>query len=256
MTRTSRLVLLSNSVPKSGSSFLFESQQIMFENLFGAKNAEERLKEFGIDFIGDFVNVVNNPQFYNMIAENGPPIGPIVVKIHAVVTPELQASLLANDNVFMSLAVRDPMEIFFSARNHNAKTGEFQGFDDINLGTTIINKYYAEIYRSVLQLNESYASCGAADRRVPIVRYETIVGDPTSALLVSLPQRLRAVVIRSLLSRCFSEKEARKRAAYRLKTGRAGRKASDENPQEVERVRALLRTTSTLFGYGNPDESP
>lgn len=252
-----KVILISNSVPKSGSTLLFEYQNQLFQKAFASLPSDKLLGMSALDNIGGFVNLQKS-NFLDIIRNPNYAIGPVVIKTHFVPTAEILDEISKNRHVFMSLAVRDPVDVFLSARDNFHKRGEFSEFESTNQGVDVINRYFSEIYSYTLSLNKKYDELGLSDFRVNPVKYEDIVGNTPLALINSLPVQLRSMISKKLLSEgssldrvfeSFSFEDIKVNTQHRLQFGGQKRDYSSVDPNLITFLKSELRETALLFGY-------
>jgi len=105
-----KLVLISNSLPKSGSSFLCTYQREIFAKLFPGPTPQDILFSLGAMNKGNFLTLNKNRHVFDAIADPAFDQGPLVIKMHVAVEKEVLTCLNHNPNVFMSFIIRDPDE--------------------------------------------------------------------------------------------------------------------------------------------------
>ena len=252
-----KIILVSNSIPKSGSTLLFENQNQLFQKAFGTPPSEQILDASSLDNMGGWVNLQQGA-LLDLIRDPGYDIGPVVIKTHFVPSDELLDEMTRNGHVFMSLSVRHPIDVFLSARDNFYKRGEFVEFEDTETGILTINKYFSDIYSHTMRLNQRYPQAGSSDFRITPVRYEDIVTDTSLALKTSLPQGLKDILSDRLRERGsslesvfneFSFEKIKARTQHRLQVGAVKRDHSKVDPDLLSLLKDRLKDTIRLFGY-------
>ena len=238
-----RLVLISNSVPKSGSTLLFSMQQGFLLSLCGKASADySAFSRAGVPIDHGYLAKPHAREFLDLIADPSLTGGPYVIKTHTLLNADLRAALVAADNVFASTAIRDPLEIYFSARDNFRKTGEFPEFATVERGCDTVKTYFAKIHRA--SVNTSYV------KAVPLVRYDQILSDPVGALMASLHATIRDQVLRKIAGDHLDMGRATAGARSRLNLGVADRRTRDAQEGDFEKVLHALASTRAAFGYG------
>jgi len=237
-----QLVLISNSVPKSGSTLLFSLQQNFLLSLGGSKTPDFSVfTQAGVQVDGGYIAKPHSREFLSAITSDTLTGGPYVLKTHTLLNADLREAILGRPNVFASLAIRDPLEIFFSARDNYLKSGEFPEFDDVARGCETVTTYFNKIYESSLNTSRQ--------KTVPLVRYEQIVTDPVGAMIASLHPILRDQVIRRIAQGYLNLEAANAGATKRMNVGGLDRLAADRARPEFATVEQALAGTRRAFGY-------
>lgn len=237
-----RLVFLSNSVPKSGSTFLFGLQESLLLSL--ANKTAQNFDFFtrrGVKLANGFVWKPHDESFIEALSSGEVTGGPYVLKLHTMFNARLREVFLAQDNIFASLAIRDPVQIFFSARDNFEKTGEFGQFADKDQGCQLIEDYFTKILKSVRHTAHS--------KPVPIVRYETIVTDPFEAMTQSFGPLLASRLLVSLAKQRVDVRSATNLASNRFNLGGLERPEQSSKSLEYNEVSARLEGARREFGY-------
>lgn len=237
-----RLVLISNSVPKSGSTYLHSMQQNFLLSLCGKSGPNvSAFAEAGIEVHGSYIPKPQSAEFLALIASPTLTGGPFIVKTHTMLTADLRATLLRSGTIFASLSIRDPLDIYFSARDNFRKSGEFPEFGNVESGCETVNGFFTRIYES--SVNTSHK------KTVPIVRYEQIVSDPVGALLASLHPTIKDHVMRKIAEDHLNLQKAAAGASKRLNLGSLDRRAVDRSDADFDQVSHALAETRHVFGY-------
>jgi hypothetical protein len=244
--RLDNMVFLSNSVPKSASTFLFYMQQLFLrEASRSTSDYLGELAESGLDLTGAYVLNHRTPEFLRVLDNPGRTNGPYVLKVHCLMNAEVRELFLAHPHIQSSLSIRDPMDIFFSAYDNYRRTGEFEHFATSDGGIEIIDNYFSQILRSVEATSRS--------KRIPIIRYEDILADPYKALVASLVPEIQAILLERIATGLLDLGKAAAHAAIRLNIGSPKRDLSQYDPGLVRDVEEGLREARTRFGYVRPD---
>ncbi|CUJ17283.1 sulfotransferase family protein [Cognatishimia activa] len=238
------MVFLSNSVPKSGSTFLFSMQQMFLRGFVeGQKKCDyfEELRREGAEFRGSYVANFNDDAFLDTLKNGTRKNGPYVLKTHGLINDRIREVFLAEDHLQASLAVRDPLEIFFSATDNFVKSGEFPEFSKPEVGIETIVGYFSKIFRSVQITSQK--------KHIPIVRYEDIVSNPNQALISSLAPDIQSLLLQKVSLKALDVETASERASDRMNKGELKRDLSRYDPALVKDVCDGLEETRRMFGY-------
>lgn len=237
-----RLVLISNSVPKSGSTFLYSLQRDFLLRLAGKQAADFSLfSEAGVELSNGFVHKPLNGPFLDVLENETITGGPYILKTHLAILPRLKKLLIEKPNVFMSLAVRDPVEIFLSARDNHRKTGEFPQFSDIDSGCQTILGYFSQILKTSEDISQ--------EKYLPIVRYEQIVSDPIEAMVASLHPMIAKNIMKAFANEFTSIEKSAKFSSNRFNIGQASRLDAEEDRELVQQLKERLASARVEFGY-------
>lgn len=196
MIRNKRFIFISNSIPKSGSTFLFNLQRSFLEGVFDKKFDYSELKDFGIEVNGGYIDRSQEERFVDFIRSKPASEESIIVKMHTEIGDRLKEEFLSNEDIYMSFSIRDPAEVFMSARKNFVRSGEFSEFSSIQTGLDVINGWYKEILYNTAELS--------SNKKVSIVEYGELISDPIRGLLKSLD------LLRSRLSDFLSYDMAKK----------------------------------------------
>lgn len=238
-----RLVLISNSVPKSGSTILFSMQRTFLHTLCGRPTADySTFTKAGVQIEGGYLGKPHAQEFLDLITSPSLTGGPYVLKTHTQLNADLREAFVKSPNIFVSTAIRDPLEVFFSARDNFLKSGEFPEFAETRNGCDTVVNYFAKIHESSVITSRQ--------KIVPLVRYEQIVADPVGAVVASLHPSIREQVMRRIAEGHLNLAAAAKGATNRLNLGGLGRLAKDRADPDFELVASALAATRQAFGYG------
>lgn len=237
-------VLLSNAIPKSGSSLLFGLQQ---EFLYGVSGKKDRsydvFKAAGIQMSGSWVSDASIPELATYLRNTPIVDGPYVLKLHCEVSGDLLESYIDCPNIFLSLIVRDPVEILVSARDNFLRSGEFQDFENLDQGIEVINTWYRRIYDSSVAAGER--------KKVPIVRYEDLVRDNIGTMLASLHPTLQMAALKQVAEAHTHLESAYKTASIRLNKGGERRIEDDLDARDLASALSALTEFRALLKYGS-----
>jgi len=236
-------VLISNSMPKSGSTFLFNLQQSLILKISGTdtRYVRELLPRKGIKSNADFVHNPLQPEFIELITNADLNDGPYLFKTHCIISGALKKAFLSSDNIFISCCARDPVEIFLSATDNYNKTGEFNDFSTLANGCSIINDYFSKIVTSCKDVSSM--------KVIPIVKYEDIVSNPIDALIDSLHPALQRLILGKAVSSLVDTSEASSAAINRMNKGVLNRAASYADQGLIKHLERQLEFSRIATGY-------
>lgn len=244
------LILLSNSVPKSGSTFLGHLQNnFLLSVADSAHPGYKAFTEAGVKMSGGYVHDPNSEEFLNILTQGDLNAGPYVLKTHCAISEGLREVILGSNSIQMSLSIRDPLDIFYSARDNFNKTSEFSAFATEEGGAKVINGGFRRIFETTLKLNE--------EKQVPVVKYESIVRNPAEALISSFSESLRKMILvgqdgdlKEMAHRHMDLEKATRRASTRKNFGTAFRPDRARYSAFLEQELADVRR---IFGYPHVD---
>ena len=204
------MVLFSNSLPKSGSTLLYCLQR---EFLYGVSEKSINddnylLERAGVASCGGFLSNDNLDSLASYLLDNEVLDGPYVFKIHSPLTGNLQNLFFKKFNVFISLSIRDPLDMLLSAHDNYYKTGEFSSFQCLENGCKTINTWFQRIYDTCIN-NDN-------ERIVPVVRYEQIVSNPMQAIYNSFDDALMRMIFYAVADKYLNLKQAYNGSSHRL----------------------------------------
>lgn len=233
--RLDQIVFISNSIPKSGSTLLCNLQRELFKSLSGHEMDYSQIEAAGINLKGGFIYPQETVKLASFLASGKPRKGPWVLKMHTPVYKPLLELFKNDDNIFMSLIVRDPIDVFLSARRNFNRSGEFKEFAEEKAGVTAVNNFFQEIYDTCI--------LAGAFKKLPIVRYDDLLRDRYETVAASLPTELRAFIRGRHLHEMINEKRAENRARHR----RSGQLDGVEDDAGNEELKARLAVE--FFGF-------
>ena len=237
-----RLVLLSNSVPKSGSTFLAALQENLIYGLKPRRiSLNEEMQRFGVELRKNYVMDPYGNDFLDFISNKNLKNGPYVFKTHFVMRGNIKDVFLGSPHIQASLSVRDPLEVFLSARDNHFATGEFPEFAELDSGIKLIDKYFADIFKTTKSV--------VSVKDIPIVRYDEIVSSPKTALLKSFSSDLRSILLGGVAAKTIDIEAANERARYRRNKAEIKRDLSHCDQETATYLEKKLSGVRSLFGY-------
>ena len=177
---------VSNSIPKSGSSLIYNYQRNLFCNVYSTDMVDSyiRLSELlDIDCLNGFVPPSSIPALEKLLmnAHSFNLISPCVIKTHAPFSLRFSRFLRSSSNVFSSLCIRDPHQVLKSAIiNHRRRPHEFKYFVNPILGSLRITFYY------YLSIYKSFARSTSVECCDNIIHFNRLRDSPSSALYRSM----------------------------------------------------------------------
>jgi len=240
----SRVIFLSNAIPKSGSTLLFSLQAELLRGAAG-------LHPYDYDFLDQrdfpnnrgFVADTTHPDFVAMLEDGVAEQGPILVKLHARVEGALLEAIASQPGVAMSLILRDPIDVVLSARDHFRNRGQFHDFRTLERGILTANTTFRAIFRSAVRASQ--------ETELRILRYEDLLVDPTGTTLASLPPWLYDLVSNAGGTSLIDYERARRQSRHQLHTGALRRDASKLSSGELALLTEGLAPLRREMGYGN-----
>lgn len=236
-----RVVLISNSVPKSGSSLLFNLQRELVKGISGRPIDYSPLEKAGIKVQGGYIDADQMSRLAKFLREDGTRTGPLVLKMHMVLSDALLEVFSTRDDVFVSTIIRDPVDVFLSARRNFHRTGEFRQFAEVESGINVVNGYFRKIYEASVKAGQT--------KELPIVRYEDLMKDRFGTVIQSLPQALKAIIWRAVFQKFLDEAKAEKTAEHRRSGAQDTPGASNEDKALQARIEPDLAEMRERLGY-------
>jgi len=235
------LVFLSNSVPKSGSSLLFNLQRDFLMAVAGRTECDyQTLEGLGVPAKGGFVAARFIPELVKLI-ESGVPLseGPLILKTHTPLTPELQNAFLNNDIMHVSMIVRDPLDVLMSAMDNFKATGEFAQFETLEGGCRAVNNFFQKIYDSATGL----------DKPLPMMHYRDLMQNRTETVIKSFPPAVYDMILHSLFDQYLDVEKSGKKAAHRVQKAQVKRDRDAIPADKLDEVLDTLKDFRAKLGY-------
>lgn len=234
------IILISNSLPKSGSTLLYHCQRSFFEFISESSMPTDRvLRYYGCNNMGGFIANPHSKEVINFINNDKFIHGPIVIKTHAILGGHLLDAILNRPHVYSSLIVRDPIDIMLSARDNYNKTGEFSRFATLEGGCEVVTGYYRNIYNSVAHHTE----------RIPIVHYRDLMSDRLKTTWDTFPSIIQNNYSLDDFRAVLNSTDVDKKASRRFNKGETIRSKSDLNYDEINYLADKLRSFREELGY-------
>lgn len=234
------VVIISNSIPKSGSTYLFNLQRSLIEGIIGKSIDYTPLEKFGIEVIGGFIHAESDDDLADFLHSEPELETPLLLKTHTSISDNLAEEFAANDRIFISLAVRNPVDIFQSARRNFFRTGEFSEFANVESGLALLNGFYRSIYERTIDVSQR--------KLIPIIRYEEIRDNPISALSHSFPLELKELLFENIARKYTDMDQVRSLSAHRLST-KIDQQAGQTSPDELELLQRSTQELREHLGY-------
>ncbi|MBI1172402.1 hypothetical protein GC209_13455 [bacterium] len=235
------LVFISNAVPKSGSTILYNIQSSFLRTVAG--KGPQNLDDFALAGVTPegFVRNPHNENFIEKICSKEIYGGPYIFKTHTMINGALRDAFVNSGNVFASMTVRDPAEIFFSAGDNFRKTGEFPEFSDEDSGIEMIQNFFAKMLRSVEATSKL--------KTIPVVRYEMVTDSLFDALISSFSPDLSRLVLKAVAESNSDLKTALFRSEHRRNLAGNRRPEAEALTEAWVRIAEKLQDVRTMFGY-------
>ena len=246
------MLLLSNSIPKSGSTIMFSLQKSFLEAVMGMNCVPEDKKVRDYEIAGGYVLRPSSTGFAKyarkISAEEG---STFILKAHAILNGKIGEAFLESKGFHASLCVRDPLEIYYSARANYQKTGEFQEFADVDSACNMIDTFFRKIFQSSWNKKK--------EKDVRIVKYETIVQHPEQALMMSLPPEILEIAKERYSGKPTSDLEvvasftnlddANRMALSRFNVGKVGTAKDFSSEADYEYIKRRLEEFREILRY-------
>jgi hypothetical protein len=204
------------------------------------------LEDSGISHNNGYIQNPHGEKFLSMLSSEDIKGGPYIFKTHTFLNGKLRKIFAEKPNIFFSLIIRDPRDVFFSARDNHAKTGEFEEFSSVESGVNSINGYFSMILQSTLNSQNL--------KHVPIVRYESVIDDPLEALHSSLHSAILRKIFKIIITEHTNLTKSRSKASNRLNLATKHRPEAKKEAALYAEIDHLLSPAVKLFGYKDCSE--
>lgn len=241
------MIVICNAVPKSASSLLhWYVKELVLQS--GAANGFEELTSrtasgqiAGADTFVERLDETTVNQVVDIAREHGI----VVVKCHAPLTERLE-KLLRSENCRAVISIRDPRDVFLSARDHairdvaNARGSAFAEYLEVVDGLALKGIRTTAYWASEIKPWFQY-SC--------VVRYEEITTSPMM-VLQRLSRALDLPVSEDQLTAILAvEREERSSGRLEFNGAHTSRYSSEIPEATAQRLTALLATAIADLGY-------
>jgi hypothetical protein len=241
-------LIISNSIPKSGSTFLFKIQEELLRSLYPDKQpTREFLAEIGIDSINEFIH---REDAFSALIDANFSNGPYLVKAHTPIRGIPKKLLEYRIDVKMSFILRNPVDILFSAMDNykNSDGKEFPQFREVSSGINTIKEKYLDYWQSVCKFNKNKPR----SESIQVLKYEDLFSYPEISALQSLGVAINQYVAFSPACAVVSLDKASAAAAHRKQQAKLVRNNRDISDKEFESVVFELKHVLHSFGYTDP----
>lgn len=235
------LIVLSNSLPKSGSTLLRNFTTELVRLRFGAQGADA-LHQLGaagrLPLVGGFLP---RPSPEHLDVLSGEDVAaPMVVKIHAALNDDLRRRIGPCCRV--TYTIRDPRDVYLSARDHALRTAQTA---KPMFGRFLHEDSALAALGPMLDTAIEWLQSGLAH----VVRYEALVGDPAGTLarlaafidLEASGDEIEAIVA--------AERHRRAPGRNNFNTGAVDRYRSEMDTGFRERFESVLGPRMRALGY-------
>lgn len=233
------MIVLSNSMPKSGSTLLFIYTQDLVYGRIGSKTPERLSKMIWADTLsgdGGFIRHISKEKME--VLHNHYLNETIVVKGHSRFIPAYD-DYAKNGHLKVTYSIRDPRDCLLSGmdnyqRSKDTKKPEFEAFSNLGNALQSIKRHCEKAL--------SWVYWGKA----LIVRYEDIIDDPREVIrrcCKFLNVRVDWGFINSMIS--YHEKNKN----FRFNTGKTCRFRNEMSDEVVERCDRELGRFISALGY-------
>ena len=231
------MIIVSNSIPKSGSSYRFRCEKALLA-LSGKGNGQARIERY---FRWGFVDRFNLKTCAILLFVNFTS-GGFVVKTHARPNKYLKR-LSAFGLAAVTFSYRHPFDVILSAMDHHRKskagidkTGAFLNHADADTSAEIVKNYFKNYF------------LWSKIKKTILIRYEDFVSAPEEYL-----KRLNAVLKLGVghedILRVVSEMESRKQTFWNFNKGETFRYIKDADPALIEKWQALFADELKALDY-------
>ena len=247
----SPMLILSNAMPKSGSSLLYHYTGEVIASHFSSTGHQELLKlidENKLDGVGGFVRTIDE-ETIDLLLKTCASHGPVVVKIHSPLTPFLQ-KLLKEGVIKATFGHRDPRDVILSAMDHRLRSLR-QGKSMFSAFTSVadsIETIKTSWWRSIIR---DWHNSGL----VCVFRYVDLITHPKQELRRLYKYLGMAVDDRAIDKIIEREQRMRKPGRNQFNQGKLFRYQQEMTPREIELCNAQLGELIKGLGYSVHDPS-
>ncbi|MDG1300651.1 MAG: sulfotransferase domain-containing protein [Opitutae bacterium] len=241
------MLILSNGTPKSATSLFCYYTRRLVQHVSGDAAELELIKQNDagkFNGVGYFVSGFNAEvleQLLEIVKEHGP----LVVKMHSSMFPELEQALV-DGRCFMTYGYRDPRDMILSARDHHRRIEKKDGKQVLYQFSSNDNAIkHAKMWavKSLSHIDQD---------SVHTYSYEDLVGSPDVALR-RLARYLNIEISDELIHSLIDEEKAsRARGVNELNKAVLTRFEAEMAPELLERCNLEMSEEITALGYVVP----
>lgn len=231
------MIILSNSIPKTGSTLLANFQEDILKSL-KKRNGQESLRA---KYMGRYISGPSGSVLWNLARINIQ-YGSLVVKCHWV--PSAKLDLFCRSfNVRMTMSYRDPRDMMLSMIDHGRRTRE--GKDPS--GAFADCKNIIDLIPKTLKMLDNF-NVWKSKKHVHCVKYETLMTDKHKTLkeMVSF---LGLKVEDSIIDRIIKERDKNKHTSWNFNKGTTERWKTELNDLEKEACKTAFKQHLIKLGY-------
>jgi len=233
------MLIISNGVPKSGSSYLFKLQRDLIQSSIESENAVSKaISENKINGSGLFLSNLDD-RVFALLKQISKDHGPLAVKIHDKNISKIQ-KYAEEKNIYSTFTYRDPRCFILSAIDHKERTNNnhqvFSHFENVT---------------AAIPEAKSWAKVAVLYRESSIftLKYEKLVTAPISsteemAKYLSLPLNSSEA-----LNICKREEADRKYGVRQFNKGYVTRYDKEMSAMEINECNIAFAEDLQLLGY-------
>lgn len=231
------MILISASLPKSGSTLIANYQEDLLAALFPSNGQAQLRKAFQGRFIGSL-----NPIVIARLLAIHARHGTIVVKTHSAATPLLRA--LINAGVARATyCYRDPRDVVLSSIDHGKRSRAGEDPARAFIDYTTIDDAIPKV-QSLIQRWQSWHIFGKAQ----MIRYEELMADKLGSLR-AMAGHLGWGADDQLLNDLVARHTPKKGVSYNFNKGTTLRYQTEMTPEEIARCTRAFRDILVQYQY-------
>jgi hypothetical protein len=245
------LILISNGLPKSGSTLSHFYNIFLLNERFGAyatfarEAIFEATREKRLKGVWNFVEDIREDEL-KVLSEIAVKEGPVLVKTHCSSNQALTEAIRTG-LVRMTYTIRDPRDVVLSLVDHchHSRSTEAPLFQEFTSVMESLDNKALESLKSYLRVSIDWVESGLPH----IIRYADQITDPTgviSNVMRYLGVRSDERIIKAVIEKEFSTREVGKR---RFNQGKPTRFRSEMTAEEFELSNHLLKEYIERLGY-------
>jgi hypothetical protein len=234
------MLIISNGVPKSGSSYLFKLQRDLIEASTESENqVTTAIYEGEINGHGLFISDLNDHSF-SILRDISEKYGPLVIKVHDKNASKIQ-KYASRKNVYSTFTYRDQRCFILSAMDHKERTKneQQQVFPQFTNVTSAIPE--AKSWGGIaLQFKKS---------EIFTLKYEDLVISPEYCVGKVAKYLNVKINEKRILAVCAKEKNERKVGAIQFNKGIVTRYDKEMTSGEIKECDEAMSEVLDLLGY-------
>ncbi|WP_285164741.1 sulfotransferase domain-containing protein [Shewanella goraebulensis] len=231
------MLVLSNGIPKSGSSYLFKLTRDLLKTSINAENAvREAILKGELEGSDLFVSNLNDKSLL-LLDSISKEFGPLAVKVHEKNLDRFSC-FLTQEKIFTPFTYRDPRDCILSSLDHRARTnGEvFQNYGNVSDAIPNVKSWAKS---AVLYLK---SDCCA-------IKYESLIEFPEQQLMKLAGYFGISVTQAQAEKICLDELESRKKGTRQFNTGLKNRYIHEMTSSDIDKCNIEMRDVILTLGY-------